>query len=145
MIEKIQFGRTGHASTRTLFGAAALWSCSQDEADIEAREQGLVRFLGVTGHDVAIAGMLLKSLQRYHFSSVLLPYNPTMMQNEVYAKGFGELTAVCQKRNVAMQTIKSLSRGPWGDKPRTHRFNPATNQNDISEKMASITMEPLFV
>ncbi len=228
MIPKLLFGRTGHKSTRTLFGAAALWNVTQDEADrtldmllaygvnhidtaasygdaelrigpwmkryrdqfflatkteertyqtakeelyrsldklqtdhvdlwqmhllvepdewetamgpggaleafLEAREQGLTRFLGVTGHGVNVAEMHLKSLEWFDFDSVLLPYNPTMMQNPRYADGFERLTAVCQQRNVAIQTIKSLARGPWGDKPQTQTtwYEPFTTQAEI--------------
>ena len=228
MIEKIPFGRTGHNSTRTLFGAAALGNVTQDEADrtldllfkygvnhidtaasygdaelrigpwmpthrdkfflatktekrtyqgakeelhkslermqtdhvdlwqmhilvdpnewetamgpggaleafIEAREQGLTRFLGVTGHGTTVADMHLKSLDRFDFDSVLLPYNLTMMQNETYAAGFAKLMTVCEEKNVAVQTIKALSRGPWGDKPKTHNtwYEPFSTQADI--------------
>ena len=228
MIPKLLFGRTGHESTRTLFGAAALWDVTQEEADrtldvlfeyginhidtaasygdaelrigpwmkryrsrfflatkteertyqaakeelyrsldklqtdhvdlwqmhllvepeewetamgpggaleafIEAREQGLTRFLGVTGHGVNVAEMHLKSLERFDFDSVLLPYNLTMMQNPRYADGFERLTAVCQQRNVAIQTIKSLARGPWGDKLQTQTtwYEPFTEQAEI--------------
>jgi len=239
MIEKIPFGKTGHVSTRTLFGAAALWNCSQAEADrvldllfeygvnhidtaasygdaelrigpwmpqhrdkfflatktekrayqaakeelhrslerlqtdhvdlwqmhilvepdewetamgpggaleafIEAREQGLARYLGVTGHGVTVADVHLKSLGRYDFDSVLLPYNPTMMQNETYAAGFWRLTAVCQQRNVAVQTIKALSRGPWGDKPKTHNtwYEPFTTQDEIDLAVHWVLSQP---
>ena len=88
------------------------------EAFIEAREQGLVRFLGVTGHSVTAPSMHLRSLERFDFDSVLLPYNFIMMQNPQYAADVEKLTALCQERNVAVQTIKSLSRGPIGDKPK---------------------------
>lgn len=103
------------------------------EAFIEAREQGLVRFLGVTGHGVTIAQMHLRSLERFPFDSVLLPYNYAMMQNPQYAADFETLLAVCQERNVAVQTIKSLTRGPWGDKPRTHStwYEPFTALSEI--------------
>ncbi len=208
MIEKLAFGRTGHLSTRTLFGAAALGNVSQDDADrtldvllqygvnhidtaasygeselrigpwmdrhrqdfflatktgertydkardqihhslerlrvsnvdliqlhylvdpeqwttamgpggalealIEAREQGLTRFIGVTGHDVTVAAMHKRALERFDFDSVLLPYNFTMMQNPQYASEFEAVVSICQQRNVAIQTIKALSRGAW--------------------------------
>jgi predicted aldo/keto reductase-like oxidoreductase len=88
------------------------------KAFIEAREEGLVRFLGVTGHSITAPSMHLRSLERFDFDSVLLPYNFIMMQNPQYASDFKKLTALCQERNVAVQTIKSLSRGPLGDKPK---------------------------
>jgi len=90
------------------------------EAFIKAREQGLVRFLGVTGHDVAIPAMHLRSLERFDFDSVLLPYNYAMMQNPQYAADLEELLQLCQERKVAVQTIKGVCRRPWGDREKTH-------------------------
>lgn len=239
MINKMLFGRTGHESTRTLFGAAALWSVTQAEADrvldvlfqygvnhidtaasygdaelrigpwmtqyrdqfflatktenrtyqgakeelyrsldrlhtdhvdlwqmhilvepeqwetamgpggaleafIEAREQGLTRFLGVTGHGVTTAAMHLQSLNRFDFDSVLLPYNPTMMENPQYAADFMALFTLCRTRNVAVQTIKSLSRGPWGDKPKTNTtwYEPFTAQADIDHAVHWVLSQP---
>jgi predicted aldo/keto reductase-like oxidoreductase len=212
MIELKAFGRTGHESSRTIFGAVALGSVRQDEADrtldvllhygvnhidtaagygdselrigpwmrehrnhfflatktekrtyheakaelhrsldrlkvdnidlwqmhvlvnpeewntalhpggaldafIEAKEQGLVRFLGVTGHGLSAPSMHIRSLDKYDFDSVLLPYNYILMQNPSYAAEFQRLIEKCTKRNVAIQTIKSLARGPLSSKP----------------------------
>jgi aryl-alcohol dehydrogenase-like predicted oxidoreductase len=83
------------------------------EALVEAREQGLVRFLGVTGHGTRVAAMHLRSLERFAFDSVLLPYNPAMMRDPVYAQDFERLLAVCAERGVAVQTIKSVARRRW--------------------------------
>ena len=114
------------------------------EAFIEAREQGLTRFLGVTGHGVTVAQMHMKSLSRFDFDSVLLPYNPTMMQNPQYAADFEQLTAVCQQKNVAIQTIKALSKGPWGDKPKTHTtwYEPFSTQAEIDLAVQWVLSRP---
>jgi aryl-alcohol dehydrogenase-like predicted oxidoreductase len=90
------------------------------EAAIEARQQGLVRFIGVTGHGWTIAAMHRRSLARFDFDSVLLPYNFFMAQNERYRKSFEEVLAICRERNVAVQVIKSIARGPWASHDRTH-------------------------
>ena len=228
MISKARFGRAGHISTRTLFGAAALGSVTQDEADrtldvlleygvnhidtaasygdaelrigpwmaqhrdtfflatktgdrtydkakesihrslerlrvssfdliqlhylvkpdewevamgpggaleacIEAREQGLVKYIGVTGHDVDIVERHFQSLERFDFDSVLLPYNYIMMQNPVYAAGFERVLAVCRERDVAVQTIKSITWRPYPNDERTHAtwYAPMTEQSEI--------------
>ncbi len=114
------------------------------EAFIEARDQGLVRFLGVTGHDIAIAGMHRRSLERFDFDSVLLPYNYTTMQNPTYATNFEALLALCQERNVAVQTIKSQTKGPWGDKPHHGNtwYEPFTDQADIDAAVAWVLSRP---
>lgn len=230
MIDKHPFGRTGHTSTRTIFGAAALGGVTQDEADqtlklllqhginhidtaasyghaeeriapwmkshrddfflatkteertydkakaqihrslermgveqidliqlhclvepdewetalgsdgalqaaIEAREQGLVRFIGVTGHGVSVAQMHLKSLQRFDFDSVLLPWNIPMSQNADYKRDFEQLEDLCLAKNVAVQTIKAVTRRPWGDQPQTSAtwYQPLEDQDAIDK------------
>jgi len=239
MIEKQQFGNTGHLSTRTIFGAAALSTVSQDEADrtlevlleyginhidtaasygdaeirigpwmsqyrkqfflatktekrtyqeakdefqrslerlrvdnvdllqlhnltdpkeseiamgsdgvleaaIEACEQGLVRFIGVTGHELTVAAMHKQKLEDFNFNSVLLPYNYPMMQNPQYAADLEALAALCQERNIAVQTIKSLARGPWGDKPQTRNtwYEPLEDQADIDRAVHWVLSRP---
>lgn len=101
---------------------------------IEAKAQGLVKYIGVTGHDVAIADMHRRSLERYDFDSVLLPYNYLMMQNPIYKKGFEKVLSMAQARNVAVQTIKSITRRPYPADKRSHAtwYEPLTNPDDIT-------------
>jgi aryl-alcohol dehydrogenase-like predicted oxidoreductase len=228
MIQTRTFGRTGHASTVTLFGAAALARASQDEADralevllhygvnhidtaarygdselriapwmarhrkdfflatktgsrkaadaredihrslerlrvdqidliqlhalwhpddwdqamgpggaleavIDARREGLVRFIGVTGHGWTIPAMHRRSLARFDFDSVLMPYNFFMAQDERYRETFEEVLKTCRERNVAVQIIKTIARGPWASADRTHTtwYQPLEAQADI--------------
>ena len=102
-------------------------------AAIEARDEGLVRFIGVTGHGLGIAKMHLRSLERFDFDSVLLPYNYVLIQNPEYAADFEALVSACRQRNVAVQTIKSITRAPWGDRPHTAAtwYEPLRDQPDI--------------
>jgi aryl-alcohol dehydrogenase-like predicted oxidoreductase len=114
------------------------------EALMEAREQKLVRFIGVTGHDLTVPQMHLRSLARFQADSVLLPYNYLLSQNAQYMASFNELQALCQQRNVAMQTIKSIARGPWGDKPHTHAtwYEPLQDQHDIDVAVNFVLSRP---
>jgi aryl-alcohol dehydrogenase-like predicted oxidoreductase len=238
-IETLTFGRTGHESTRTLFGAAALSRVTQKEADetlevlleygvnhidtaasygdselrigpwmekhrdtfflatksgertykgaweelqnslkrlrvdyvdlwqmhalmepeewevamgpdgalkafVEAREKGLARFLGVTGHGLDIAATHQRSLKRFDFDAVLLPYNYPLIQDEQYAADFEDLVAMCQDRNVAVQTIKSLARRPWGEQERTRAtwYQPFENQEAIDKAVHWVLGRP---
>ncbi|MCC6170266.1 MAG: aldo/keto reductase [Caldilineaceae bacterium] len=102
-------------------------------AAVEAKEQGLVRFIGVTGHGLHIAAMHYRSLQKFDFDSVLLPYNYPLMQNGRYADDFERLIALCEERDVAVQTIKSITRGPWATTERTRSvwYQPLEDQRDI--------------
>jgi aryl-alcohol dehydrogenase-like predicted oxidoreductase len=228
MIATLPFGKTGHTSTRTIFGAAALSSVSQDDADrtlelilehginhidvaasygeaelrigpwmaehrhqfflatktgersyqgardeirrsldrmrvdqidliqlhnlvdpiewdqalspggaldaaIEAREEGLVRFIGVTGHGTQVAATHIRSLERFSFDSVLLPFSWIVMQNPYYAANFNRLVDICQESNVAVQTIKSIARAPWGGREQTVStwYEPLQQQDEI--------------
>lgn len=115
------------------------------EAAIEARDEGLVRFIGVTGHDISVARMHIRSLERFDFDSVLLPYNYLMMQNPRYAADFEELMAICQARNVAVQTIKSVARRPqWGDGEHTHNtwYRPLLDQQAIDHSVHWVLARP---
>lgn len=114
------------------------------EAAVEAREQGLVRFIGVTGHGTTVAVMHQRSLERFDFDSVLLPYNYVMLNNPQYAVDFAALMVLCQERNVAVQTIKSITRGPWGDKPKTRAtwYEPLEDQIDIDMAVHWVLSRP---
>ncbi|ABU57797.1 aldo/keto reductase [Roseiflexus castenholzii] len=103
------------------------------EAAIEAREQGLVRFIGVTGHGVTVAAQHRRALERFPFDSVLLPYSYILMQNPQYAADFEALAAVCRERGVAMQTIKAITQAPWGERERAYAtwYAPLEDQADI--------------
>ena len=213
MIAKLPFGRTGHLSTRTLFGAAALGEVTQAEADqamevlykygvnhidtaasygeaelrlgpwleknrsdfflatkteertyqgakesihkslerlrtdhldliqlhaviedeeweiatgpkgaleaaIEARQQGLVSYIGITSHTLHAPVIHMKSLQVFAFDSILLPCNYMLMQNPQYAADFNAVVTLAQSKNTAVQLIKTAQRRPWGDRPQ---------------------------
>lgn len=93
------------------------------EACVDARNEGLVRFIGVTGHGTQAAAMHLRSLERFGFDSVLTPYSYVMMQTPGYADDFDRLEAVCRDRRVAMQTIKSVARRRWPEDAPARRFS----------------------
>lgn len=103
------------------------------EAVVQAREEGLARFIGVTGHGVPVPEFHLRSLEQFDFDAVLLPYNHVMMQNPRYAENFNRVLAVCKERNIAVQTIKGITRSPWNDvqKNRTTWYRPLEEQADI--------------
>ena len=101
---------------------------------IEARDAGLVNHIGVTGHDVAITGMLQKSLSRFDFDSILLPYSYVMMQNPTYAAGFNDVLQMAQARGIAVQTIKAVTRRPYhGDNTHHTWYEPLTAQDAIDK------------
>ena len=118
------------------------------DAAVEAREQGLVRAIGVTGHGAQIAATHRRSLQRFDFDSVLLPYNFVTLQMGYYRENFSGLKATCQERNAAVQTIKSLAYRPWMGRPRTAStwYEPLERQSDIDTAVHWALGEPgIFV
>ena len=236
MIRKQQFGRTGHESTKVIFGAAALGSVSQEDADstletllahgvnhfdvaasygngeaekrmgpwmaehrehiflatktnfrsyqdakeqfesslerlqvgsvdliqmhnlvdpdewetamakggvleylAKAREQGLTKYIGVTGHGLTAPLMHRKSLDRFPFDSVLLPYNYMLHQNSDYAAAFDSLVGYCRGNQTAVQVIKSVAAQPWsGERSRTTWYEPLEEQEDIDRAVSWI-------
>lgn len=241
MIARAPFGRTGHDSTRTLFGAAALSKVSQDVADgvlellerydvnhidtaasygdaelriapwlagagrdrffvatktgqrtypeardeirrslerlgtshvdllqlhnlvdqtewdtamgpdgalraaVEARDAGLVRFIGVTGHGLRAPAQHHRSLERFPFDSVLFPYNYVQLRDATYAADVAALMSACEERGVAMQTIKAITLGPWqAERPATPTtwYEPLHDQNDIDLAVRWVLGDP---
>ena len=245
MIDRIPFGSTGHTSTRTLFGAAALGSVTQEEANEtievllehgvnhidtaasygrgrsemnlaeglasyrdrfflatktgerthegawkefrgslermrvdsvdmiqlhnlvdpeecetamggggalsaaqEMKDRGLTRFIGITGHGLVAPASHLRSLERFDFDAVLLPWNYTLWQDEQYRSDFLALSAEVQRRGIAMQTIKSVARGPWGEqeRSRTTWYEPLEDQGDIDRAVSWVlSFDGLFL
>jgi 3-methyladenine DNA glycosylase AlkD len=245
-IQKISFGRTGHISTRVIFGAAALGKVAQAEADttldllleyginhidtaasygesedrigpwmqrglrdqfflatktgdrdytkardsihrslermkvdsvdliqlhclidqdewdmamgndgalracVEAKEQGLTKFIGVTGHELRVPRMHLQSVQRFDFDTVLLPYNYVLAKIPQYATDFENLLTDCKANNRAVQTIKSITQAPWGKdevslsdrKAFATWYRPLTDQVDIDKAVAWVLGRP---
>jgi len=118
------------------------------EAAIEAREQGLVKAIGVTGHGAQIAATHRRSLQRFDFDSVLLPYNFLTLQSDYYRQNFDALQVTCRERNTAVQTIKSLAYRPWSGRERssTTWYQPLSDQPEIDLAMAwALGREGIFV
>jgi aryl-alcohol dehydrogenase-like predicted oxidoreductase len=98
-----------------------------------ARDEGLVRFIGVTGHGLRIAGMHLRSLEQFDFDSVLLPYNFTLRQDADYRGDLDRLLELCAERDVAVQTIKAIARRRWQEEsaPRFSWYEPLTDPDAV--------------
>ncbi len=114
------------------------------EAVVEACEKGLTRFIGVTGHGWTIPSMHHKSLQRFDFDSILLPWNFVMHENARYREDFETLCKLCDERDVAVQTIKSIARGPWAvtDPNRNTWYQPFEDPQDIQKAVHWVLAKP---
>jgi predicted aldo/keto reductase-like oxidoreductase len=104
------------------------------DALVEARDQGLTRFIGVTGHGYYAPERHLSSIQRFPFDAILLPFNYILMQNAQYRNNFEKLLRQCKERDIAVQTIKSIACRPWGGRKHTHTswYEPFSEERDIN-------------
>jgi aryl-alcohol dehydrogenase-like predicted oxidoreductase len=93
------------------------------EALAAARDEGLVSHIGVTGHGTRIAGMHLRSLERFPFDSVLLPVSFIALQDPAYRADVEALLERCAADQVAVQTIKAVARRRWPDDHEGRRFS----------------------
>jgi len=114
------------------------------EAFIEAKDEGLVRYLGVTGHGLIIPSHLETCLDTYPFDSIMLPFNFIQTQNPVYASEFEALIQRCKTQNVAVQTIKSISRGPKseGDLDHATWYEPLVDDRAITNAIHWVLGNP---
>ena len=103
------------------------------EAFVEARERGLFKYIGITGHGVNAPQIYLEALRRFDFDSVLFPLNFVQLANPEYRKYAEELIAQCKAKDVGTMIIKSITRAPWGERPHT-----ATTWYEPFEKMDDI-------
>src|SRR3954451_10728590 len=114
------------------------------QAAAEARDEGLVRFIGVTGHGLTVARMHARSLDRFAFDSVLAPYSYTQMQDPAYAADFEALARLCAERSVALQTIKAIALAPWAGREQTAGtwYEPLREQADIDRAVHWVLGNP---
>lgn len=85
------------------------------EAAVQARDEGLVRAIGITGHGHQAPVVHLEALRRFPFDAVLTPYNFVLYANPDYRRAFDALAAECAAADVALRIIKAVARGPWAE------------------------------
>jgi aryl-alcohol dehydrogenase-like predicted oxidoreductase len=113
------------------------------EALARARDEGLTRFVGVTGHGLRIARMHARSLERFDFDSVLFPYSYLLLQHDVYRADVEHLLAMCEERSVATQTIKAVARRRWTDSERHFSwYEPLADDRAIDRAVRYVLGQP---
>ena len=104
------------------------------EALAAARDEGLVRFIGVTGHGLRIPAMHLRSLDEFEFDSVLFPLNYSLMKSAAFAADVDALVSRCIEDGIAIQTIKSVAKSRWEpgyEGPRFSWYEPLRDADAI--------------
>ena len=108
------------------------------EAIKEARSEGLVKYIGVTGHGWTVAAMHQKSIERYNFDSILLPWNWFMSKHRNYPRDFQNVLKLCKNKNIAVQTIKAVAKGPYAagmEKKHAPWYQPLDDQYSIQKSV----------
>ena len=107
------------------------------EAFVEARQRGLIQFIGITGHGADAPQIYLEALRRFDFDSVLFPLNFVQMANPEFRKYTEELIANCKAKDVGTMIIKAITKGPWGERPHTATtwYEPFDKMDDIQRAL----------
>ncbi len=107
------------------------------EAIVQAREEGLVRFIGITGHGNHSPGVFLEALRRFDFDSVLFPINPVLMREPTFRAGAGELIKVCKARDVGTMVIKTIAKQSWQGQERIYDtwYEPFDRLPEIQQRV----------
>lgn len=107
------------------------------EAILDARAEGLTRFIGITGHGLDVPAIFLEALRRFDFDSVLFPINFVLYADPAYRRDAEELLRQCRARDVGTMIIKTVARGPWGDRPKTYTtwYEPFDDPDHIQQSV----------
>ena len=116
------------------------------EALIRAREEGLTRWLGITGHTHDAPSTIYEALTRVdEFDTVMFPLNFVLYSMPQYRHDYERLLALCRERDVGIHIIKTVAKDPWGDRPRTHTtwYEPFADQPRIDRAVAFVLSQPI--
>lgn len=114
------------------------------EAFVAAREAGLVKHLGITGHGLLAPALFFEALRRFDLDSVMFPINPRLYAIPEYRTDAQKLLAVCQERQVGVMVIKSVAKGPWGDREKAYEcwYEPYDQAGPIVDHVRFTLSQP---
>jgi len=115
------------------------------EALVEAREEGLVRWLGITGHTHDAPSTHLEALKRFDFDTIMFPLNFVLWAIPEYRQSAETLLAACAKGDVGVHIIKTVAKDPWGGRAKTHTtwYEPFTEDTIIDRAVAFVLSKPV--
>ncbi len=115
------------------------------EAVIDARDNGLTQFIGITGHGVESPAVFIEALKRFDFDTILFPLNFILYANPTFRENANRLLTICQERRVGVMAIKSIARGPWGSMPETYTtwYRPFDEPQDIQRAVNFTLSQPV--
>ena len=115
------------------------------EAIVEARDQGLTRFIGITGHGLQAPAVQLAALERFDFDSLLFPLNPKLWSDEAYRRDATALLDVAAERDLGTMVIKAWVRGPWGDRTPGYDtwYEPFDDRSGVERSLCFALSHPI--
>ena len=107
------------------------------EAVLEAREQGLVRFIGITGHNPPSHN---KALSRFDFDTVMFPLNRVHAVHPTDWNDYAPLLKTARQKDVGVMAIKSVAKQAWPNRQaNTQNYNtwyePFNNATEIEKSL----------
>jgi len=104
------------------------------EAFAEAKRQGLVNWLGITGHGMFAPAMQIAALERMELDTVMFPLNPRLMADADYQQDAFTLLGIAAQRDLGVMIIKSIAKEPWGDRVKTYSpwYEPYDQQSEVT-------------
>jgi len=104
------------------------------EAVLEAREQGLVKYIGITGHRPFVQ---VEALNRFPFDTVLFPLNRVLAARRNDYSDFSILLDQTRQKDVGMIAIKAITKRPWQGPTHIYRtwYEPFDEQTEIDKSL----------
>jgi len=117
------------------------------EAVLEARDEGLLRYIGITGHGLDAPKVHAEGLRRFPLDTVMFPLNFVLSTNlPDYRRDYEALIALCQVEDVGVHIIKTLAKSPWYDRehpPTKPWYEPFDDQETIDHAVAFNAGQPI--
>lgn len=138
---------TDHVDLYQLHGVTTVEELDRRAGALEAieaaRDEGLTRYVGITGHDMTAPATFLEALRRHDFDTVMFPVYPRLWADPVYRRDAEALLDVCIERDVGVMVIKAVARRPWtGDHPPSPWYEPQTEPEAVARGVAFALSTP---
>jgi len=123
---------------------AALKPGGAIEALMDAREKGLTRYLGITGHGLDSPAVFAEALERFDFDTIMFPIHPRLYVDTKFRRDAGQLLQMAADRDVGVMIIKSIARGAWGSQPKNYNtwYQPFDQQQEIENGVRFALSQP---
>jgi predicted aldo/keto reductase-like oxidoreductase len=115
------------------------------ECVLDARDEGILTNIGITGHGLEVPRIFLEALKRFNFDTMLFPLNFILYANQMYRQAAETLLAECARQDVGVMIIKSIAKGPWGDKQKknTTWYEPFIEKGWIQKSVHFALSQPI--